>query len=94
MSEVTLIARAKVRPGHEAEMERALRENAEKSRCEAGCVSYLVLRGDDGTFMTVERFRTKVDADSHMTTPHVQTLLHTIAPLLAGPPEISVMREV
>ena len=94
MSEVTIIARAKAKPGSEEEMERALRENAETSRCEGGCVSYSVLRGDDGTFMTVERWATRADADSHMTTPHVQTLLHTIAPLLAAPPEISVMREV
>lgn len=94
MSEVTIIARAKAKPGHEEEMERALRANADSSRCEGGCVSYSVLRGDDGTFMTVERWATRADADSHMTTPHVQTLLQTIAPLLDGPPEISVMREV
>lgn len=94
MSEVTVIARAKVKPGSEEEMERALRTNAETSRCEAGCISYSILRGDDGAFMTVERWRSRSDADTHMTTPHVQTLLHTIAPLLAGPPEISVMREV
>jgi quinol monooxygenase YgiN len=94
MSEVTIIARAKAKPGHEEEMERALRANADSSRCEGGCVSYSVLRGDDGTFMTVERWATRADADSHMTTPHVQTLLQTIAPLLDGAPEISVMREV
>ena len=94
MSEVTIIARAKAKPGNEDEMERALRANAESSRSEAGCVSYSVLRGDDGTFMTVERWATRADADSHMTTPHVQTLLHTITPMVDGPPEISVMREV
>ena len=94
MSEVTVIARAKAKPGHEEELERALRTNADASRCEGGCVSYSVLRGDDGTFMTVERWATRGDADSHMTTPHVQTLLQTIVPMLDGPPEISVMREV
>lgn len=94
MSEVTVIARAKVKPGLEEEMERALRENADASRCEAGCVSYAVLRGDDGVFMTIERFQTHADVDAHMSAPHVQTLLRTITPLLAAPPEISVMREV
>jgi len=94
MSEITVIARAKVKPGNEPAMEAALRTNAETSRCEAGCVSYSILRGDDGTFMTVERWKSQEDADSHMTTPHVQTLLQTIGPLLAAPPEISVMREV
>lgn len=94
MSEVTIIARAKAKPGSEEEMERALRTNAETSRCESGCISYSVLRGDDGTFMTVERYATRADADSHMTTPHVQTLFATITPLLDGTPEISVLREV
>lgn len=94
MSEVTIIARAKAKPGSEEEMERALRINAEESRCETGCVSYSVLRGDECTFMTVERWASRELADLHMATPHVQSLLHTIAPLLATPPEISVMREV
>jgi quinol monooxygenase YgiN len=94
MSEVVVIARAKAQSGREEEMERALRSNAEASRCEGGCISYSVLRGDDGTFMTVERWRTQTDADQHMTTPHVQTLLQTIGPMLAAPPDIQVMREV
>lgn len=94
MSEVTIIARAKVKPGREEDMERALRENAQTSRCEEGCVAYSVLRGDDGTFMTVERWATRVAADTHLTTPHVQKLFEAIGPLLDGAPEISVMREV
>lgn len=94
MSEVTVIARARFRPGTEEEAERALRANAEASRDEGGCVSYSVLRGDDGVFMTVERWRTKADADQHMTTPHVQQLFGAITPLLAEAPEITVLREV
>jgi quinol monooxygenase YgiN len=94
MSEVVVIAHAKARPGHEAEIEAALRENAEASRGEGGCVSYSVLRGDDGTFMTVERWKTRGDVDQHMATPHVQKLLGTIVPLLAAPPQIQVMNEV
>jgi quinol monooxygenase YgiN len=94
MSEVVVIARAKAQPGREDEVERALRTNAEVSRSEGGCASYVVLRGDDGAFMTVERWRTRGDVDQHMTTPHVQALLQTIVPLLTGPPEIQVMQEV
>lgn len=94
MSEVVVIARAKSQPGREEELERALRTNAEASRCDAGCISYSVLRGDDGTFMAVERWNSRPEFDQHMTAPHVQTLLQTIGPMLAGPPEIQVMREV
>ena len=94
MGEVVVIARAKAQPGREAEMERALRANAETSRCEGGCVSYSVLRGDEGMFMTVERWSSRGHVDQHMATPHVQSLLATIAPMLAGPPEIQVLEEV
>jgi quinol monooxygenase YgiN len=94
MSEVIVIASAKAQPGREEEIERALCENAETSRGEAGCVSYTVLRGDDGSFRTVERWRSHLDFDQHMSTPHVQTLLGTIVPLLDGPPDIKVMKEV
>lgn len=94
MSEITVIAHAKAKPGAEDEIERALRENAEESRKEGGCASYIVLRGDDGTFMTVERWRTRSDFDQHMTSPHVQKLFGAIGGLLAGAPEISVLREV
>jgi len=94
MSEITVIARAKTKPGHEDAMERALRENAEASRCEAGCISYSTLRGDEGVFMTVERWRSHSDFDAHMAAPHVQKLLSTIAPFIAEAPVITVLKEV
>ena len=94
MSEIVVIARAKAQSGREEAIQQALTENAEASRREAGCVSYAVLRGDDGTFMTVERWRNHMDFDQHMTTAHVQLLLQTIMPMVDGPPEIKVMKEV
>lgn len=94
MSEIVVVAHAKAQPGREAEIEAALRKNAEASRGEGGCVSYSVLRGDEGTFMTVERWRGRGDFDQHMTTPHVQQLLGTIVPMLAAPPQIQVLQEV
>jgi quinol monooxygenase YgiN len=94
MSEVVVVARAKALPGRESEMERALRANAEASRGEGGCVSYSVLRGDEGMFMTVERWSSQGDFNQHMGTSHVQELLRTISPMVAGPPEIQVLSEV
>lgn len=96
MSELTVIARARAQAGREAEMEAALRTNAEASRGEAGCLSYSVLRGaeDPQLFMTVERWRSKADADQHMGTPHVQSLFATITPMLASQPEIVAYVEV
>jgi quinol monooxygenase YgiN len=94
MSDVIVIARAKAQPGREDMVEHALCENAEESRREAGCLGYKVLRSDDGTFMTHERWRSHQDFDQHMTTAHVQLLLQSIVPMLDGPPEIKVLKEV
>ena len=44
--------------------------------------------------MTVERWRSRSDFDQHMAAPHVQKLLQTIAPHIAGPPDIQVLKEV
>lgn len=94
MSEVVVVARAKAQPGKEEEMAQALRANAETSRGEDGCLSYSVLRGDEGVFMTVERWATRGHVQSHMAAPHVQALLQAITPLVAGPPDIQVLEEV
>ena len=94
MAEVVVIARAKVQPGREEEMAEVLRAHADVSRREDGCVAYSVLRGDEGTFMTVERWASRGHVDKHMATPHVQTLFQTIGPMLAAPPDIQVMEEV
>ena len=94
MSEIYVVARAKAQPGTEQQMERALQTNAEASRQEGGCVSYVVLRGEGGLYMTVERWKSKADFDQHMASPHVQTLFGAITPLVAGAPEIVSLTEV
>ncbi len=94
MSEVVVVASAKAQPGREDELAQALRTNADASRREAGCISYGVLRSDTGVFMTIERWRSRADFETHMATPHVQTLLQTITPMLAAPPDIQVLEEL
>lgn len=94
MSEIVVVARAKAQPGREDEMERYLVANAKDSRKEAGGISYSVLRGDRGLFMTVERWKSRGDLDQHMQTPHVQSLLGALAPLVAEAPDIQVLVEV
>lgn len=92
--QVVLIARAMAQPGREEAMQQALVENAEASRREPGCVSYWLLRGENGLFIAVERWRSRVDVDQHMAAPHVQTLMQTITPLLAAPPVIETLEEI
>ena len=94
MSEIVVVASAKALAGREDELSQALRTNADASRREAGCISYGVLRSDTGVFMTIERWRSRADFEAHMATPHVQTLLHTITPMLAAAPDIQILEEI
>jgi len=95
MADLIVIARARVQPGRESELEAALQTVAAASRTEAGCVVYSVLRGtqERDLYMTHERWRSEADFAQHMATPHVQTLLQTIGPMLAAPPEILQLSE-
>jgi quinol monooxygenase YgiN len=92
MAELTVIARAKARPGHEADLERAMRAVVGPSHDEQGCLRYTVHRsiGDPASFVTVERWVSKEAMDLHFSAPHTQTLLKRIPELLAEPPDISV----
>lgn len=93
---LTVIARARIQSGRESEMTQALGANAETSRTEAGCLSYLVLQGveDPLAFGTSERWVSKEAFDAHMATPHVQQLFAAITPLLASAPEIVAFQEL
>ena len=95
MADLIVIARARAHAGRENEVEAALQTNAAASRGEAGCLAYSVLRGaqDRDLFMTYERWASPADFAAHMATPHVQTLMQSIGPLLASPPEIVTLDE-
>lgn len=69
---------------------KVLAELAAQSRKEAGCVQYEVYCQEHAPHIlqTVEHWRTKADADTHMTTPHVGAAFAAAGPLLAGAPEI------
>ncbi|HJU03723.1 MAG TPA: putative quinol monooxygenase [Nitrospiraceae bacterium] len=90
--ELTVIAKAKARPGREADLERAMRAVVGRSHEEPGCVRYTVHRsvGDPAVFITVERWASKEAMDRHFAAPHTQALLKQIPDLLAEPPDISV----
>lgn len=73
---------------------KVLAELAAQSRKEAGCMQYEVYFQEQAPhiFQTVEHWRSKADADIHMTTPHVGAAFAAAGPLLAGAPEIVFWR--
>ncbi len=75
---------------------KVLAELALQSRKEAGCVQYEVYHQAQAPhiFQTVEHWRSKEDADVHMTTAHVGAAFAAAGPLLAGAPEILTYNRV
>lgn len=85
-----VLARLTMKPEAAEAAAKVLAELAAQSRKEAGCARYEVYRQEhsDHVFQTVEHWRSKADADAHMTTAHVGAAFAVAGPLPAGPPEI------
>ena len=92
MSELTVVARAKAKPGCEAEFERELRAVVGPTHKEPGCLRYALHRSveDRATFVVIERWASKEALDQHFAAPYVQALLKKVTELLTAPPEIAV----
>lgn len=90
MSEFTVIARVKAKPGKEKELEQAWSKVAGLSRKEMGCLGYVLHRSlaDPTLFVSVEKWASKEANDQHMASAHIQDLLRQVPALLAAAPEI------
>lgn len=90
-SAVNVMARIVARPEAADQVQAALVDLVGHTRDEAGCMSYRLYRRADavGEFMTVEQWRSRRDADAHMTTAHVAAAIAKVGALLAQPPEIN-----
>jgi len=92
MSGLTVVARAKAKPGREAELEQAMRAIVAPTHQEPGCVRYTVHRSltDPGVFLTVEHWTSKEAVDRHFAADYVQALLKKVPDLLIDPPDITL----
>jgi quinol monooxygenase YgiN len=89
-TDVIVLATAKARPGKEAELERALRDVAEPTRRQPGCVQFTLLRlaGDRSTLVGYERWASEDAHQQHLKGAHVQQLMTRMADILAAPSSI------
>jgi quinol monooxygenase YgiN len=92
MSELTVVAKVRAKPGREADLEREFRAIVSPTHAEPGCLRYTLHRAveDRALFITIERWVSKDAVDRHFGAPHTQSLLKKAGELLAGPPEILV----
>ncbi|MEZ5965831.1 MAG: putative quinol monooxygenase [Planctomycetota bacterium] len=93
---IHVVARAVARPEARGALQAALLAVVDPTRREPGCRRYEVCQSVDDLdeFVVIEEWRSQDDIDAHMRSTHVQTLLATVADLVAAPPEIRGYRTV
>ena len=82
---LTVIARYVVSEGHESTVARLLRENAEASRAETGCLEFSVYQeiDDPGAILLYERYTGEDAFQAHRQTPHFRDIIEKqVVPLL------------
>ena len=89
-TDLVVFATARAKPGRERDLERALRDVAEPTRAQPGCVDWTLYRvaDDPGVLIAVERWASSEEHDRHLQGAHVQTLMAAMADVLAEPPKI------
>lgn len=92
--EIVVLARAKAKPGKEADLERALRDVAQPTRAQRGCLQFELYWSvqDPATITAIERWSSEEDHMRHMQGDHVKTLIARFDGILAAPPEIVSMK--
>jgi quinol monooxygenase YgiN len=90
MTRCTTVALLTSKPETRDELRRILLAQVEPTRAEPGCISYdLHVDETDGcVFMFYENWRSKLDLDAHLKTPHLKPLQSRLNDLLARPPDI------
>lgn len=90
MPDVVVIATAKAKAGKEKDLERVLREVANPTREQPGCVRFSLYRSeeDPSVVVGVERWKSKADHDRHMQGRHFQKLGAAMTDIITGPPQI------
>ena len=92
MSEITVIARGKAKPGRGDELERILRTCVAPTHDEPGNLHYSLHRSveDPDVIVGVERWASQDALDAHFATPHIKIAIDETGPILVAPPEVQV----
>jgi quinol monooxygenase YgiN len=90
MTDVVVIATAHAKPGRERDLERALRDVAQPTRQQPGCVRFSLYRSEENPAMIVgvEQWKSKADHERHLQGSHFKKLATAMADIIAGPPQI------
>jgi quinol monooxygenase YgiN len=93
--EVTVVAVFKVKPEAEERALGLLRDVAEATHGEEGCVKYTLHKAgnEPGAYCLVEKWRSQADLDAHFRQPHM-TQLAGAGDLLTEPPQVFFCEQI
>lgn len=96
MSQITVIAVLKAKPGLESQVKQELEKMVEETQKEKGCINYDLHEqlGTPGTFLFHENWESQEALDNHMQTPHFINLTKIAGNLLNGDAEIGLFEQV
>lgn len=88
----TMAVMIKIKPECKIQFEAAFKECIRATRQERDCIAYDLncSSTDEGNYVNYERWKSVSALDAHLREAHTQTLLSTVAPYLAGSPDIKV----
>lgn len=94
---ISLVAKLKAQPGKESLLaEECVRLAMEVREKEKGCITYKphVSVKDPAEIVFFEQYTDQEALDSHRQTPHYKSASAKFGELLAGPPEVLILKEL
>ncbi len=91
-----VIATLRIKPGANAEFEKAMGELQKAVRAnEPGNKLYVLHKTDDPTvYVMLERYENQAALEAHRASAHFKTLGAALGPHMAGRPEVKIMEEI
>jgi len=96
MPNLDVVAVIAAKPGSETIVEKALKKLVLASRGDQGCISYDLFASEStpGTFVTIERWESPEDLDTHMASSHIAEVIATAGDHFDGFPAIHTLRSL
>ena len=94
MAKVSMTGTITCQDGKSDEMEQVLRDMVEAARLEPGVEIYSYHRGDGNTFSFFALMASEEAMRSHGQTPAMQAAMAAFGPLMAEPPQMSVLTPI
>ena len=93
MSQLTVIATMRAKPGKEAELQDHLLRLVPQTRTEPGCIDYDLhrLQDDPTVFVMVENWADRGELDKHLQMPYMRAFGAALPELLRSPLEMQML---